>query len=315
MAYFSYNEIYRLINEYNKENHLSLDINKLLYPHIDQITYFGKKKKWAWKHFPPSVLYEDDYYYGVSKPPYWIVNVGGTDPNTWNVHTNINRNLLQVWCYKNLDYSLKDDMDHGYGICNRLDVNTSGIVIVAKDVNSYKYLRKNINEHTKVEKRYLALCPKEIMYDGYVTTKLKCIRQRMKTKCLNSYVGKYSKTHFNSIAHLKDDEDHKYTLFDIRIFTGRTHQIRVHIKMLDTYIVGDPLYGKSIHTYKYEKQLFPRIFLHAYKYEFVRQDNKKIAIIAPLYKDLLQSVKKHLSVYTEEIESKDQLLKLIEHPK
>ena len=162
MFYYSYKELYRLIDEYNRKKKTDIDINELLdpkYGYIQKLSqgmdFYRQRDKDLFKIYQPAVIYEDENYFGIYKPPYWIVNVGSKDKRTWNVHLNMDRNLLQVWLYKNLSYSLKDNIDLGYGICNRLDINTSGIVIVAKNKKEYLHLRREINDHRNTKKNIL----------------------------------------------------------------------------------------------------------------------------------------------------------------
>src|SRR5690606_15070821 len=98
-------------------------------------------------------------------------------------------------------------------------------------------------------------------------------------------------TDYEILAYLKDNNGNEYTLLNIRIRTGRTHQIRVHMRMLNTYIIGDHIYTKDYDSFKIESELVPRIFLHAYNYNFIDQDNKHIKVYSPLPDDLLDALK------------------------
>lgn len=290
MYHYNFDELFNLFQKYNKKTNQNIDINEVL-----GLTSSYIRAKHDLEAEKPRVLYEDENYYGIYKPPNWIVNVGSTDKSTWDVNLNMDKNLLQVWLYKNLHYPLRTKIEFGYGICNRLDRDTSGIVIVAKDKNSYKYLRKNINEHTLVKKNYITLVRGKIIHNGEIQVKIKCtVIHNRANKCYVNDQGKYAKTYYEVIANLKDKYNNfDYTLLKINIVTGRTHQIRVHMRMLNTYIIGDSIYTKNQENYDIESKLVPRMFLHSYNYSFINQKGKKIEIKSPLPKDLMDSLKEN----------------------
>jgi len=295
MFYYSFNELYLLVREYNKKHKTNIDVNSLL-----GLNEFKIKIKQDFlslsKKYSPKVIYEDSNYYAVYKPPYWVVNVSEKQNRDSDVRYNMDKNLLQVWLYKNLSYPNKNRFDLGYGISNRLDVNTSGIVLVAKNEPSYRYLRKIINDHVLTQKRYFCLVNGRIEYNGKITVGIKCEEQKFgSNKCFNADEGKHALTDFEILAHLKDKDGNEYTLLNIRIHTGRTHQIRVHMKMLNTYIIGDHVYTKDPVSYERESKLVPRIFLHAYNYNFIDQNKKSIKTYSPLADDLLEALDKNFT--------------------
>jgi hypothetical protein len=225
--------------------------------------------------------------------------------------------MLQVWLHQSLykKYDLYDDIHAGYGICNRLDINTSGIVLVAKNEPSYTYLRNSINDHIHTVKRYFALVDGLIDENGQISVKIDCTKNGLSQKCFNTTAegGNYALTYFFVICHLKDKNGKDYTLLDVHIKTGRTHQIRVHMKMLNTNIIGDGLYTKNLDTFKYESALVPRIFLHAYYYKFTDQNGENISVFYPLAIDLLDAIKNNFNVNDSEL-SKDDVIYYLENP-
>lgn len=314
MFYYSFQELYKLISMYNKSHSTNIDINDLLatdHPHD-----YSRKDKYKYKEWfkanMPKVIFEDSNYFGIYKPPYWIVNVGNPDKSTFDVNKHRGENMLQVWLNENLKYELSENIDLGYGICNRLDVNTSGIVIVAKDIKAYNILRKKINDHEETDKHYFTIVEGKIDLSGKIATKISCISKKLSNVCFNSEKGKYALTFFNVITHLKDSDGKIYTLLDITIKTGRTHQIRVHMKMINTHIVGDPLYTENFETYSRETKLVPRICLHAYYYKFVDLSGKDVKIYCPLADDLLTAIKDKFEPAGKM--SKDDILELLSNP-
>lgn len=113
MYYYSFNELYKLIKLYNKKYNTNIDVNEILGSRIIH-PYTKQDIHKLMNDNPPKVLYEDENYYGIYKPPYWIVNVGSKERRHDDVKYNMNRNLLQVWLYKNLDYPLREEYNLGY---------------------------------------------------------------------------------------------------------------------------------------------------------------------------------------------------------
>lgn len=137
-----------------------------------------------------------------------------------------------------------------YGLLvHRLDRDTSGVVILAKDEKTQKMLRKQF-QNRKTHKTYLALIdgtPKlpEAMIDLPIARNLK-----RPTTFQVDQNGKPSQTHYKILQ-----SNHNKSLVELKPTTGRTHQLRVHLKYLNTPILGDPVYG--------EAKSAPRLMLHA----------------------------------------------------
>lgn len=268
-----------------------------------------------YRDYDPKVIYEDNNFYGIYKPPYWQVTIGSNCPKSiCGVDENMNRKLLQVWMYKNLDYPNKNNYNYDYGISNRLDINTSGVVLIGKTPSAYKHLRKVISDHRNTQKRYFALVRNKITKGGIIENKIKCLRMKRSARCENNGQGQYAKTYYEPITYFKDKNENIYTLLNIRIVTGRTHQIRVHMKVLDTEIVGDPFYVKNNEIYNYEKNLVPRIFLHAYNYNFPDMNGNIIHVYSPLSNDLFRSLKNNFVMVDDQLQF-EEVEKFLSNPK
>jgi len=303
-----------LVEEYNNRHGLNINVNELLDPNFFKLSKMGRIEKDMFKQFQPKVIYEDDDFYGIYKPPFWIVNVGCKPSYLCDVHKNMDRGLLQVWLYKNLNYPLRDNLRDGYGISNRLDKETSGVVIVAKNKRNYDYMRREISSHKNTRKKYFVLVVGRIESGGVIQTDIDCKRTETTSKCYNTPKGQYSKTEYLPIVHLKDRDGHEFTLLDVRIFTGRTHQIRVHMKMLNTHIVGDDVYSQNVNEFNHHMTLVKRLFLHAYYYTFLDTKGKRIEMFSPLADDLVESIKNNFTIDDKKI-SKDDLIRFLENPK
>lgn len=166
------------------------------------------------------------------------------------------------------------------GIVHRLDKDTSGLLLVAKNNDSFFYL-KNLFQSRKIKKHYLALVngrPKELR--GVISSPLGRIGLKRTTKIIGNKLidKKEALTEYKTIK-----EFNGYTLLEVTPRTGRTHQIRVHLNSTGNPVAGDNIYG-------FRKSISPpnlnRLFLHAYKLEFVGPDGKKLVLEADLPEEL-----------------------------
>lgn len=173
------------------------------------------------------------------------------------------------------------------GIVHRLDKNTSGLLVVAKNDTTHRYLVEQFQER-KVEKVYMALLLGHLEpMKGSIEAPIGRDRQnRKKMAVVNERQGKMGLTHYEVVSYLGD-----YSLVKVKIITGRTHQIRVHFSSIGFPVAGDDLYGTS----KINKELrdlygLERQFLHARDLTFTfLGETKKRLFTSPLPADL-QSV-------------------------
>src|SRR3990167_9090887 len=151
------------------------------------------------------------------------------------------------------------------GIVHRLDKDTSGLLVVARNQKTFEFLKKEWQEG-RVVKKYFALvwgCPKK--ESGEIVSELarsrKDFRKRMvvKTGKEKEIQGKMAITEYKVIKKFKD-----YSLLEVYPKTGRTHQIRIHMASLGHSVVGDKVYGKN----KKIPEGLTRQFLHAYYLSF-----------------------------------------------
>ena len=203
------------------------------------------------RHF--DVLYEDEYYLIVNK--YAGTPVHGGQGIKWSL---INE-VMEYLKLKRKDF-----------LANRLDKGTSGVVIIAKTQKSLSAIGKLI-ESKKVKKIYLALIKGQLpKKQGKICAKLETVKGITTV----SSKGKSALTYYKLIKKFDD-----YSLVELELVTGRTHQIRVHLTSIGCPIVGDMKYGVF--------ELIKRPFLHAWKLEFKHPFKRKIIRVkAEMPKDL-----------------------------
>lgn len=158
------------------------------------------------------------------------------------------------------------------GIVHRLDKDTSGLIIVAKNDKAHIQMSEQIKNH-EVTKTYIALVRGNIS-ENEATIKMPIARStKDRKKMAVSKDGKDAITHFDVIK-----KYNKYTLIEVRIETGRTHQIRVHMSTIGYPIIGDIVYSNGKNPFGVEGQM-----LHSWKLDFYHPITKKrLQLEAPL---------------------------------
>jgi len=126
------------------------------------------------------------------------------------------------------------------GIVHRIDKDTTGLIMAAKNDKAHASLAAQLKEHS-VNRRYLALVHGNISHDqGTIDAPIGRDPQDRKMYTVTDRNSKHAVTHFTVVERFGD-----YSLLELKLETGRTHQIRVHMKYIGHPLVGDPVYGKS----------------------------------------------------------------------
>lgn len=179
-----------------------------------------------------------------------------------------------------------DEPEMRPGIVHRLDKDTSGVMVVARNQKTFEYL-KNLFKKREVEKKYLALVYGELKNkEGKIEGEMgRSKRDFRKQSFVRGKVEvrkeRYSLTHYMVIK-----EFGNYSLLEVSPKTGRTHQIRVHLHSIGHPVVGDRKYSFK----EYKRQKCARMFLHANEIVFVGQEGKKMRFVSPAPKEM----KEHL---------------------
>ncbi len=208
------------------------------------------------ENIPLNIIYEDDDLLVINKQAGLVVHPCATTKS----HTLVNALMYHIKNLSTINGVLRP------GIIHRLDKDTGGLMIVAKNDNAHKILSNQLKDKT-LNREYKALIKGRIkqnfVIEGYLTRNTKNREQMILNQ---SKIGKYSKTEFSIDAVY----DH-YTLLNCKLYTGRTHQIRAHLKSINHPIVGDRLYGGEDKNINVLGQL-----LFAYKISFVHPTSKQI---------------------------------------
>ncbi len=213
---------------------------------------------------PLDIVFEDEDILIVNKQPFLI-----THPTKKKVDMTLANGI--VYYFKE-----KDGKDFVPRFYNRLDMDTSGLIIIAKNSFAQAFLQ-NFGD---VKKYYMALVHGIITEDEItIEEPIGRVGDSLRREILKD--GQYAKTHVKTI---KRYEKSDVTLVECELFTGRTHQIRVHLSHLGHPILGDKLYGDKPDDVK-------RQMLHSYKVSFVHPRTKEIKELEiGMYEDMKELV-------------------------
>lgn len=224
-----------------------------------------------------NILYEDSDVVVLNKPAGISVHPAPHAPKEYALTTEI----LKCWPKV---ASVGDDPLRP-GIVHRLDKETSGILVVAKNQRAFEYLKKQFQEH-KVEKTYLALAiGKMPQREGAISLPIGRSRKfgKFTTKTPRTKVRE-AVTKWRLVREYRGPGGEPLSLLEIKPETGRTHQIRVHLAAIGHPVAGDNLYsGKTARKYR---ESLGRHFLHAQSLHLRLPAGRAIRIDADLPKEL-----------------------------
>ena len=226
---------------------------------------------------PLDVLYEDEDIIAINKPKGMVVHPA---------NGNYTGTLVNALLYRCKDSLSGIGGQIRPGIVHRLDKDTSGVIIVAKNDKAHLNLSEQIKNH-KVKKIYIALARGNIPNDE-ATIDMPIGRSKKDRKKMDiDKNGKNAITHFKVLERFDG-----YTLLKVNIETGRTHQIRVHLMTIGYPIVGDTVYSNGKNPFNVTGQM-----LHAKSIEFkhpITGENMKIEAPLPKYfEDVIKELKKN----------------------
>ncbi len=202
---------------------------------------------------PLSTLYEDDDILVIDKQQSLVVHPGAGNPD---------RTLVNALVFRYGDDFFSSDQEFDSlrpGIVHRLDKDTSGVMVIAKNRESHALLSQQFSDRT-TEKYYLAIV-KGIMPKrrGHIeTTIVRDPKDRKRFTVGSPETGKYAKTDYLVLRQFTT-----CSLVRIRLHTGRTHQIRIHMAHIGCPVIGDPIYGKR----REDERMDFSLMLHAFSLE------------------------------------------------
>jgi 23S rRNA pseudouridine1911/1915/1917 synthase len=237
---------------------------------------------------PLDIVYEDADLAVINKPAGMMVHAGaGATDDARNRGTLVNAVLHHLKSLSGVGGELRP------GIVHRLDKETSGLIVVAKNDEAHRKLGAQFAAR-EVKKKYVALVHGWVKKDsGTLAQSISRdpVRRIRMTTRLDG--GRTAVTHYR-VARRLDTKFGKFTLLDVKIDTGRTHQIRVHVSTMGHPIVGDTTYGapKQVRG-KNAVTVLPRNFLHAAELEFKHpRTGKVIALKSELPEELQRFLSK-----------------------
>ncbi len=229
---------------------------------------FPKPKKEETKEvdFDIEIIYEDEDILVINKPPFLTVHPAPS----------VKEATVVDWL-KSKGISLSTiNAKERHGIVHRIDKETSGALVIAKNNESHLFLSKQL-EDKSMGRYYLAIIDSPLK-DNLIVEKPIARNPKNRLKMGVVEGGRTAKSAFLKLL-LSNDE--KKELISAKLFTGRTHQIRVHLSSLSRHILGDYLYG-----FKSKRDKIKRVMLHAYIIYFIHPRTKKqMFFTASLFED------------------------------
>ncbi len=210
---------------------------------------------------PLDIIYEDDYIIALNKPS------GMPTHPSHNHHDDTLANSLAY-------YYSQMNRPFVFRAINRLDADTSGIVLVAKDKDTAFKLSKSMSDG-KISKKYVALLHGTLIGSGKIELPIRRSETSTMLRVVDTTCGantKHALTLYSTLSSLDG-----YTLVSASPVTGRTHQLRVHFSHIGNPICGDGLYGITNDGSDY-----PRLALHAYYLSFPHPQIGEMALTAPI---------------------------------
>ncbi len=257
----------------NKKPGLKVSVGDIITYEFKEIT---EEKSQYEVDFDIDILYEDDDFLVVNKPPFLTVHGAPS----------VKEATLVDWLKKKGVSLSTISGEQRHGIVHRIDKQTSGALVVAKNNEAHINLSKQLEDKT-MGRYYLALIDLPLK-ENIIVEKPIARNQKNRLKMAVVENGKYAKSTFVKLM-LSNHE--KCEMIGAKLHTGRTHQIRVHLNSLSRHILGDSLYG-----FKSQKGKINRVMLHAYiLYLKHPKSGKMIQIKAPLFEDFKDTMYKYFN--------------------
>ena len=208
------------------------------------------------ENIPLDIIYEDDDVLVINKQKGLVVHPGA------GVNSGTLANALKY----HIDHLSSLNGTYRPGIVHRIDKDTTGLLIVAKNDYAHKFLSDQLVDHTLSRKYYALVLGKISEDNGKIIAPIGRDKNNRQKMCVDLINGKEAITNFKVIKRFK-----LYTLVECKLQTGRTHQIRVHFEYINHPVIGDEIYGKGNRKLVNDGQL-----LHAFEISFIHPTTKKL---------------------------------------
>jgi 23S rRNA pseudouridine1911/1915/1917 synthase len=223
---------------------------------------------------PLDILYEDDDLIIVNKPQGMVVHPA---PGNYS-GTLVNALMYTAERLSSINGVIRP------GIVHRIDKDTSGLLMVAKNDKAHEWLANQLKEKTTI-REYMAIVNGVINKEGGTIDQPLARHPQDRKKIAIVKDGRHAVTHYEVV------ERYKYhTLIRVRLETGRTHQIRVHMASIGYPILGDPIYGVKSERVKHEGQA-----LHAQKIGFIHPTTHELMVFESALPDYFMTLIKKCS--------------------
>ncbi len=228
-----------------------------------EISKLNEKKEAKKVDFDIPVLYEDEDLLVINKPSGIVVHPAPS----------VKEATVVEWL-KSKGFSLSNLAgEERFGIVHRIDKETSGALVIAKNNKTHEFLSNQLKD--KSMGRYYLFLLNHPLKEAVCIHKPIARNPKNRLKMAIIPNGRDAKTLFIPI---------EQNLGAAKLYTGRTHQIRIHLNSIGRYILGDKTYGKK-------EQSTKRVMLHAKEIYFTHPNGKKLSIIAPLFEDFKNELK------------------------
>ena len=279
------------VNKFKKDPDYKLELNDKI--SINQKT--EESSKLLGEDIKLNIVYEDEDILIINKPAGIVVHPGAGNKSGTLV------NALIHYCGNSLS-TIGDSSRPG--IVHRIDKDTSGLLVIAKNDAAHLNLAKQFEEHT-INRKYIALCWGKLKPTAGKLISLISRSNKNRIKMMSSKIkGKEAITNYKTIETYFDNKGDTYaSLVECKLETGRTHQIRVHLTEKGNSIIGDKVYGKTP-MLKYRNlspsvqelvKALPGQALHAYFLGFKHPSKNKVVefqVVNPEYlSNLINSIK------------------------
>jgi 23S rRNA pseudouridine1911/1915/1917 synthase len=242
--------------------------------------------------FNLDIIYEDEDLIIINKPAGIIMHPGAGN------YDNTIVNALMNYCGGKLS-TIGDELRPG--IVHRIDKDTSGLVVIAKNNESHEALSNQFNKHTITRVYQLLIWGKLRPSSGKIDTFIKRSSKNRQLMEVSSSKGKNAITNYKTLEVFENDKTPTLSLVECKLETGRTHQIRVHMSYKGNNILGDKKYKKKFKKFKnidqnLEKAIYKleRQFLHAKVLGFVHPKTHKEMEFSSILPQDLENILKTL---------------------